>query len=85
MEHTGILPYHNRHISFKLISGEENSGVIIDTLNSDEKLVQTWYSFVPSVNLEKWKDAEKLNDVQAMKKYERIIDIQRIVGIKQIA
>jgi len=85
MEDKGFFPYYNQHIEFKLISGEKSSGIIVDTLDSAEKLVQTWYSFIPTVYLSQWRLAEKNQDLKAMKAYERVIDIQKIVGAKLIA
>jgi hypothetical protein len=85
MEDRGFFPYYNQHIEFKLISGERSSGVIVDTLDSTEKLVQSWYSFIPSIYLSQWRQAEKDKDLKAMKAYERVIDIHKIVGAKLIA
>lgn len=70
---------------FKLITGEQCSGVVVDTLDPLEKLVKTWYSFIPTDKLQEWKIAEKNNDRSTMRKCESIIDIQRIVGAKLIA
>ena len=85
MGHTQFFPYYNRHIVFKLITGEQCSGVVVDTMDPQEKLVKTWYSFIPSEKLQEWKQAEQNNDRTTMKKLESIIDIQRIVGAKLIA
>ncbi len=84
MGHSQFFPYHNRHIAFQLITGEHCSGVIVDSLDPLEKLVNTWYSFIPSEKLKQWKLAKQANDLATMKKYESIIDIQRIIGAKLI-
>jgi hypothetical protein len=59
MTHLEFTPYHNFHITFRLKTGVEFSGVVTNTLKEDEKSSHTTYAFVPTSNMMARKEAEK--------------------------
>jgi hypothetical protein len=73
--HAGL---HNRHIVF-LQKGNMMSGVVVDDrAHTIGKSKDTHYTFIPSENLKKWKEAEVLGDREAMNQLSSVLDIEDI-------
>lgn len=73
--HAGL---HNRHIVF-LCKGKIMSGVVVDDrFHTTNKSKDTHYTFIPTQNLGKWKEAEKRGDRSAMNELSSVLDIEEI-------
>lgn len=69
---------HNRHIRF-MINGKILQGVVVDDLfHTAGKSKRTHYTFIPTQNMVKWKEAEKNNDREMMTSLSSVIDIEEI-------
>lgn len=69
---------HNTHIRF--FDGKEiKSGIVVDdSFHKVGKTKHTHYTFIPTSNMIKWKEAEKVNDRETMNKLSSVIDIENI-------
>lgn len=69
---------HNRHITF-VLKDKVLSGVVIDDRQHTEgKSKDTHYTFIPTENMVKWKEAEKQGDREAMNALSSVVDIEDI-------
>jgi hypothetical protein len=69
---------HNRHIRF-IAGGKILSGIVVDDVfHRKGKTKQTHYTFIPTENIVKWKEAEKTNDKEKMYSLSKVIDIDQI-------
>jgi hypothetical protein len=69
---------HNRHIRF-ILGGKILSGVVVDDVfHKEGKTKRTHYTFIPTKNMVKWKEAEKVNDRESMSSLSSTVDIEEI-------
>jgi hypothetical protein len=76
---------HNRHIRF-IHDGKILSGVVVDDVfHKNGKTKRTHYTFIPTQNMIKWKEAEKVNDRDAMSSLSSVVDIEEITWGESIS
>ncbi|WP_430404231.1 hypothetical protein [Fluviicola sp.] len=74
---------HNRHIRF-VIDGKILTGVVVDDqFHKNGKTKATHYTFIPSYNVTKWKDAESQNNKELMYSLSQVVDIEDITWGEQ--
>lgn len=80
-----FFPYHNRHIVFRLRNGDELSGVLIDSMNSDQTgKPRTLYKFIRTSDLMEWKRAEELSEHDRKKSLESDLDLMDITWAQRL-
>lgn len=76
---------HNRHIRF-IIDGKILTGVIVDDkFHKTGKTKDTHYTFIPSSNIVKWKEAESQKNKEIMNSLSQVVDIEDITWGEQIS
>lgn len=85
MTDTEFWPYHNRHIRFGLKSGQELSGVLVDSFKHREPgLDKNIYTFIPTRNMIVFKQAEQNGDEETMKKLKGEVDLNEVAWAELI-
>ncbi len=75
MDQLNFFKYHNRYISFEY-KGERLQGVIVDSIPYDKKKFPTEYVFIQTNNMRAWKNAEKERNEDAMRRFEKKINLE---------
>ncbi len=75
---------HNHHIRF-ILNRKFLTGVVVDDqLHKKQKSKRTHYTYISTINIIKWLEAQKLNDIKMMESLSSIVDIEEITWGEQI-
>jgi hypothetical protein len=84
MTHLEFMPFHNKHIRFRLYNGTGKQGVVLDTIPYNKKDFATQYVFIPSDKLNEWKQADRERKNAIKEALEEKIDILNIISAELI-
>ena len=85
MNHIEFVPFHNRHIRFRVNNGPIVSGAVFDSSKYREGgRHSTIYTFVPTGNMIEFKKAEEAGDLDKAKSLKSSVDILEITWAENI-